>query len=62
VRSQARFNALPDQLEVMAPQAVVTESTDDDVALREARLDVQAALATLSRPSAKSSTSPTGAA
>jgi RNA polymerase sigma factor (sigma-70 family) len=49
VRSQARFNALPDQLEVMAPRAVVTESTDDDVALREARSDVQAALATLSR-------------
>jgi RNA polymerase sigma factor (sigma-70 family) len=49
VRSQARFNALPDQLEVMAPQAVVAESTDDDVALREARRDVQAALATLSR-------------
>ncbi len=48
VRSQARFNALPDQLEVMAPQAVVAESADDDVALREARREVRAALATLS--------------
>ena len=37
VRSQARFNALPDQLEVMAPQALVAESVDDDVELREAR-------------------------
>jgi RNA polymerase sigma-70 factor (ECF subfamily) len=49
VRRQARFNALPDQLEAMAPQAVSAESTDDDVALREARSKVQAALATLSR-------------
>jgi RNA polymerase sigma-70 factor, ECF subfamily len=46
VRRQARFNALPDQLEVMAPPA---ESTEDDVALREARREAQAALSTLSR-------------
>ena len=49
VRSQARFNALPDQLEAMGPPAVVAESADDDVALREARGEVRAALATLSR-------------
>jgi RNA polymerase sigma factor (sigma-70 family) len=49
VRSQVRFNALPDQLETMAPQAVVAEGADDDVALRETRREVQAALATLSR-------------
>jgi RNA polymerase sigma factor (sigma-70 family) len=49
VRRQARFNALPDQLEAMAPQSASAESTDDDVALREARRKVQAALATLSR-------------
>ena len=48
VRRQARFNALPEQLEVMAPQSVVAESVDDDVELREARRDVRAALATLS--------------
>jgi RNA polymerase sigma-70 factor, ECF subfamily len=48
VRRQARFNALPDQLEEVAAQAVVTESADDDVELREARREVQAALATLS--------------
>jgi RNA polymerase sigma factor (sigma-70 family) len=50
VRRQARFNALPDQLESIATQAVVAESTDDDAALREARREVQAALATLSTP------------
>jgi RNA polymerase sigma factor (sigma-70 family) len=49
VRCQARFNALPDQLQVTAPQAVVAESAEDDVALRELRGQVQAALATLSR-------------
>jgi RNA polymerase sigma factor (sigma-70 family) len=49
VRKQASFNALPDQLEAVAPRAVSAESTDDDVALREARRKVQAALATLSR-------------
>jgi RNA polymerase sigma-70 factor, ECF subfamily len=49
VRNQARFNALPDQLEGAAPLAVFTESADDDVELRETRRDVQAALATLSR-------------
>ena len=49
VRNQARFNALPDQLEETAPQAVVAESTDDDVGLREARRQVRSALATLSR-------------
>ena len=48
VRRQARFNALPDQLEAMAPQSVVAESVDDDVELQEARRDVRAALATLS--------------
>jgi RNA polymerase sigma factor (sigma-70 family) len=48
VRSQTRFNALPDQLEGLAPEAVVAGSADDDVALREARAEVQAALATLS--------------
>jgi RNA polymerase sigma-70 factor (ECF subfamily) len=45
VRREARFNALPDQLGAMAPQI---ESTGDDVALREARREVQAALSTLS--------------
>jgi RNA polymerase sigma factor (sigma-70 family) len=50
VRNQARFNALPDQLELKGPQKVAAESTDDDVALREARGEVQAALATLSQP------------
>jgi RNA polymerase sigma-70 factor (ECF subfamily) len=49
VRKQARFNALPEELEAMASRAVFAESTDDDVALREARRKVQAALATLSR-------------
>ena len=49
VRRQARFNALPEHLEGMTPRAVVAESADDDVALREARREVQAALATLSR-------------
>ncbi len=49
VRSQARFNALPDQLEGTGTQAVVAASADDDVALRESRGEVQAALATLSR-------------
>ena len=49
VRRQARFSELPDQLGVMAPQAVVAESADDDVVLREARSEVQAALATLSK-------------
>jgi RNA polymerase sigma factor (sigma-70 family) len=49
VRSQVRFNAVQDRLEVMEPQAGVAESFDDDVALREARGEVQGALATLSR-------------
>ena len=49
VRRQSRFNALPDQLEAMAPQTVVAESVDDDVELREARRNVRAALATLSK-------------
>ena len=49
MRRQARFNALPDQLEVMGPPALVAESADDDVELREARREVHAALATLSR-------------
>jgi RNA polymerase sigma factor (sigma-70 family) len=47
VRRQARFNTISDQLEAMTPQAVVSESADDDVELREARREVQAALATL---------------
>ncbi len=49
VRRQARFNALPEQLEVFVPDAPAAESADDDVALRETRYEVQAALATLSR-------------
>ena len=49
VRSQASFNALPDQLDVMGPPAVVAESADDEVGLREAQGQVQEALATLSR-------------
>jgi RNA polymerase sigma-70 factor, ECF subfamily len=49
VRNQARFNALPDQLEGTTPLAVFIESADDDVELRESRREVQAALATLSR-------------
>jgi RNA polymerase sigma factor (sigma-70 family) len=48
VRSQSRFNALPDRLEVTAPQAAVAKSAGDDVELREARREAQAALATLS--------------
>jgi RNA polymerase sigma factor (sigma-70 family) len=51
VRRQSRFNALPDQLEAIAPQAIVSESAEDDVELREARHEIQAALATL--PSAE---------
>jgi RNA polymerase sigma-70 factor (ECF subfamily) len=49
VRRQASFNALPDRLEVMAPQAAVAGSTDDDAVLREARREARAALSTLSR-------------
>jgi RNA polymerase sigma factor (sigma-70 family) len=49
VRSQVRFNALHVQLEAMGPQGVDTERVVDDVALRETRGEVQAALATLSR-------------
>ena len=49
VRSQVRFNAFPDQLELTEPQAVVDEGLDADVVLREAQGEVQAALATLSR-------------
>lgn len=48
VRRQSRFNALPDQLEVAAPEAVVAEGADDDAELRESRRDVQAALEALS--------------
>ena len=43
------MNALPDQLDGTAPQVVVATSVDDDVALRESRGDVQAALATLTK-------------
>ena len=50
VRSQARFNALPDELAVKAPQAVVAESAGDDATLRETRREAQAALATLAEP------------
>jgi RNA polymerase sigma factor (sigma-70 family) len=50
VRSQARFNALPDRLEVTAPQAAVAESAGEDATLRETRREAQAALATLSEP------------
>jgi RNA polymerase sigma factor (sigma-70 family) len=50
VRRQARSNALPEQLEVMKPEVGVAESADDDAALLEARREVQAALATLSKP------------
>jgi RNA polymerase sigma-70 factor (ECF subfamily) len=49
VRRQARFGAVQDEIEAAAPQAVVAESADDDVALREARDEVRAALATLSQ-------------
>jgi DNA-directed RNA polymerase specialized sigma24 family protein len=45
VRSQVRFNVRPEQFEVMGPQAVIA----DDVALRAARGEVRAALATLSK-------------
>ncbi len=48
VRSQAHFNTRPDQLEVTATQAVLAESVEDDVALREAQGKVRAALAKLS--------------
>jgi RNA polymerase sigma factor (sigma-70 family) len=48
VRRQTRFNALPDQLEALESPAAITESADGDVALREARREVRAALATLS--------------
>lgn len=46
VRKEAPFNALPGRLGVMAPPV---ESADDDVELREARREVQAALSNLSR-------------
>ena len=46
VRRQARFKALPDQLELMDPRA---ESAGDDLALRAARREIRAALETLSR-------------
>lgn len=49
VRSQAHFNALPDQIEATAAQAILAESVDDDVALLEARGKIRAALAKLSR-------------
>jgi RNA polymerase sigma factor (sigma-70 family) len=49
VRRQTRFNALPDQLEAVEPPADVADSPDDDIALREARSEVRAALATLSK-------------
>ena len=49
MRRQSRFSALPDQLEAMAPKTFVAESVEDDVELREARRDVRAALATLSK-------------
>ena len=49
VRRQSRFSALADQLEAMAPQTFAAESVDDDVELREARRNVRAALATLSK-------------
>ena len=48
VRRQARFKALPDQLEVMEPQAVVAEGADEDVSVRETQREIRAALATLS--------------
>jgi RNA polymerase sigma-70 factor (ECF subfamily) len=49
VRRQARVNALPDRLDEMPPPAVMAESVDDDVELRETRSEVKAALATLSK-------------
>ncbi len=49
VRSQAGFNALPDQLETMGDHAFVAESAADDVVLGEAQGEIRAALATLSR-------------
>jgi RNA polymerase sigma factor (sigma-70 family) len=48
VRRQASFNTLPDRLDLMAPRAVDAESIDEDIALREVRREVQAALSTLS--------------
>jgi RNA polymerase sigma factor (sigma-70 family) len=48
VRRQARFNALPDQLDVTGSEKVVSEAADEHVALRETRSEVRAALATLS--------------
>src|SRR4029450_10830437 len=44
----ASFNTLPDRLDLMAPPAVDAESIDEDIALREVRREVQAALSTLS--------------
>ena len=48
VRRQVHFNTLHDRLEVMGPHAAVAGS-DDDVALREPRGELQSALSTLSR-------------
>ncbi len=48
VRSQAAFNARPDQLEVTATQGVLADGVDEDVALRQAQGKVRAALAKLS--------------
>ena len=48
VRRQARFNALPDQLEATGSETVVSEAADEHVALRETRSEVRAALSTLS--------------
>jgi RNA polymerase sigma-70 factor (ECF subfamily) len=49
VRSEVRFKAPRERLEALMPDAVVDESFDDDVVLREAREEVRAALATLSK-------------
>jgi RNA polymerase sigma factor (sigma-70 family) len=49
VRRQVRSRALPDQLKATGAETVVAEGADAHVALREMRIEVRAALATLPR-------------
>jgi RNA polymerase sigma-70 factor (ECF subfamily) len=49
VRSETRLHAPPDRLEALAAELAAAESTDDDLVLREARPELRAALATLSK-------------
>jgi RNA polymerase sigma factor (sigma-70 family) len=49
VRSEARFQAPPDRLEVLAAEMVVAGSANDDIVVQGARPELRAALATLSK-------------